>query len=93
VLLIPPFEQFIAGLAASLFVCGVLRWTPIPRELLIALAVGVTINLLFEGRPQSLGGHDFTTISLVQGLVGYPYFNLGVAIVITVALFVTSRRS
>jgi hypothetical protein len=38
-LLIPPLEQFIAGIAAALIVCSVLRWTPIARNLPIALVV------------------------------------------------------
>jgi hypothetical protein len=90
-LLIPPLEQFIAGIAAALIVCSVLRWTPIARNLLIALVVAGMLNLLVPDHLPSAGDHDFIPLRIARELIGYPYFNLGVAIVMTVALFLMSR--
>jgi hypothetical protein len=91
-LLIPPLEQFIAGIAAALIVCSVLRWTPIARNLLIALVVAGMLNLLVpDHNLASAGDHDFIPLRITRELIGYPYFNLGVAIVMTVALFLMSR--
>jgi hypothetical protein len=91
-MLIPPFEQFIAGVAAALIVCGVLRWTPIARELLIALIVAGILNpLVADHNLPNTGDRDSTVFGLALELVGYPYFSLGVAIVTTVALFLSSR--
>jgi hypothetical protein len=91
-LLIPPLEQFIAGIAAALIVCSVLRWTPIARNLLIALAVAGMLNLLVpDHNLPSAGDHDFIPLRIARELIGHPYFSLGVAIVMTVALFLMSR--
>jgi hypothetical protein len=91
-LLIPQLEQFIAGIAAALIVCSVLRWTPIARNLLIALVVAGMLNLLVpDHNLPSAGDHDFIPLRIARELIGYPYFNLGVAIVMTVALFLMSR--
>jgi hypothetical protein len=91
-LLIPPFDQFIAGVATALIICSVLRWTPIARELLIALVVAVMLNLLVaDHSAQIAGDHDFIPLRIARELIGYPYFSLGVAIVTTVALFLMSR--
>jgi hypothetical protein len=91
-LLIPPLEQFIAGVAAALIVCSVLRWTPIARNLLIALAVAGMLNLLVpDHNPPNAGDHEFVLLNLARELIGYPYFNFGAAIVTTVALLLISR--
>jgi hypothetical protein len=91
-LLIPPLEQFVAGVAAGLIVCSVLRWTPIARQLLTALAVAGMLNLLVPDRDlPSTKDHDFLPLRLARELIGYPYFSLGVAVVTTLALFLTSR--
>ena len=91
-MLIPPLEQFIAGIAAALIVCSVLRWTPIARNLLIALVVAGMLNLLVpDHNLPNAGDHDFIPLRIARELIGYPYFNLGVAIVMTVALFLMSR--
>jgi hypothetical protein len=90
--LIPPLEQFIAGIATALILCSVLRWTTIARHLLIALAVAGMLNLLVaDHNLPSATDHDFIPLRIVRELVGFPYFSLGVAIVTTVALFLTSR--
>jgi hypothetical protein len=90
---LPPIEQLIDGIAAALIVCSVLRWTPIPRELLIALAVGIILNLLVpDHKLTNASGQDFSAQGLARELTGHPYFNLGIAIVTTVALFLASRR-
>ena len=89
---IQPLEQFVAGTAAALIVCSVQRWTPIARELLVALAVAGILNLLIaQFVPPNPGGHDLIPVRIARELIGYPYFSLGVAIVTTVALFLTSR--
>jgi hypothetical protein len=91
-LLRPPLEQFVAGIAAALIVCSVLRWTPIARNLLIALVVAGMLNLLVpDHNLPSAGDHDFVLLRLARELIGYPYFNFGVAIVTTAALFLMSR--
>jgi hypothetical protein len=91
-LLTPPLEQFIAGLAAALIFCSMLRWTPIARNLLIALVVAGTLNLLVADHNfPSAGDHDFIPLRIARELIGHPYFSLGVAIVTTIALFLTSR--
>jgi hypothetical protein len=89
---ISPFGQFIAGVAAALTFCSVLLWTPIPHELLIALAVAGILKLLVaDHHAQSAGDHGFFFLRLARRLISYPYFSLGVAIVMTVALFLSYR--
>jgi hypothetical protein len=91
-LLIPPLEQFIAGIVAASIFCSVLRWTPIASDLLIALAVAGMLNLLLaDHNLPSVGDHDFIPLRIARELIGYPYFSLGVAIVTKVALFLMSR--
>src|SRR5215471_6726984 len=81
-LLTPLLEQLVAGIAAALILCSVLWWTPIARKLLGALAVAGILNLLVADR-NVLGVPDRESFPgrLVQELIGYPYFSLGVAIV------------
>jgi hypothetical protein len=72
-LLIPPLEQFVAGIAAALIVCSVLRWTPIARNLLIALVVAGMLNLLVpDHNLPSAGDHDFIPLRIARELIGYP---------------------
>jgi hypothetical protein len=50
------------------------------------------LNLLVpDHNLPSAGDHDFIPLRIARELIGYPYFSLGVAIVMTVALFLMSR--
>ena len=69
-----------------------LRWTPIARELLIALAVAGIANLLAGHILPEAANNDFIPPRIARELVGYPYFDLGVAIIIALALFAFRSR-
>jgi hypothetical protein len=49
------------------------------------------VRLVPDHNLPSAGDHDFIPLRIARELIGYPYFNLGVAIVTTVALFLMSR--
>jgi len=86
-LLTPPLEQFVAGIAAALFLCSVLWCTSIARKLLGALAVAGILNLLVADRNvPTAPGPRLVSPRAGAGIGRLPLFQLGAAIVTTLAL-------
>jgi len=91
-LLIPPLELFIAGIAAGLDRLQRAAVDPDRPQLADRSCRCRMLNLLVpDHNLPSAGDHDFIPLRIARELIGYPYFNLGVAIVMTVALFLMSR--
>jgi hypothetical protein len=74
-----PYEQLIFGIAAGLIFCALLRWTPLWRDLLAAIAAAGLLDLLVND--QARRGLDLAAIAarLPGEILGHPHFCLGVA--------------
>jgi hypothetical protein len=69
-----PYEQLIIGIAAGLIFCAMLRWTPLWRDLLAAIAVAGLLDVLVND--QARRGLDLPSIAagLPGEILGHPPF-------------------
>jgi hypothetical protein len=83
-----PHEQLIMGLGAGLTFCALLRWTPLWRDLLAAIAAAGLIDLFIN--EQSRRGLDLTSVAnrLPGEILGHPHFCLGLALAVVGVLAV-----
>jgi hypothetical protein len=81
-----PHEQLILGIAASLIFWALMRWTPLLRDLLAALAVAGLIYPFIRDQVQSGFSSDVPLDRMLREVLNYPHFFLGLAVATTVVL-------
>ncbi len=83
----PPLEQLIMGLTAGFVLCGLLRWTPLWRDLLAAIAATVLIDLGINEQSRRL---DLPSLAakLPEEVLSYPHFCLGITLAVASVLAV-----
>jgi len=88
-----PYEQLNIGIVAGLIFCALLRWTPLWRDLLAAIAAAGLIDLFINAQARRELDLAAVAARLPDEILGHPYFCLGVmlAFVSVLAMLHLSR--
>jgi hypothetical protein len=75
-------EQLAVGLAAGLSFCALLRWTPLARDLLAAMAAAGLLQLFIANPTRDSSAARTLAGRLSREILSHPDFNLGLALAV-----------